>query len=112
MQKYAALGLLSLNVSTRSPEEWWQDDVAYVATNISGQGLDSSIEGYTVTYTYHLKEYQGAERYASTDKVVQSSSSCLGRAVINGGIYEEGERITMPGGYYSGCSTGLAIRGC
>ncbi|KAK5655738.1 hypothetical protein OQA88_5275 [Cercophora sp. LCS_1] len=73
------------------------DPSTYTMRNISGLGLDRSVDGDTVTYTYHLREHRGLDEYASSGLAFQSSSNCLGRNFYNGGIYEKGKLVaTLP----------------
>jgi hypothetical protein len=61
--------------------------------NMSGYGLDRTYEGNTVTYTYHLREYQGSSEYSSTDRILRSSSTCIGRTHFNGTVYRGKEAV-------------------
>ncbi|KAK3349081.1 hypothetical protein B0T25DRAFT_569733 [Lasiosphaeria hispida] len=77
------------------------DPSTYTMTNISGSGLDRKVEGNKLTYSYSLKEFRGTEESLSTDKVVHSSSTCIGRTYykdVTGAehIYEKGKLIRKP----------------
>ncbi|KAK4159958.1 hypothetical protein QBC43DRAFT_191258, partial [Cladorrhinum sp. PSN259] len=61
--------------------------------NISGQGLDRSVDGDRVTYSYSLKEYEGLKESSSINKTLHSSSRCIGRVFYNGSIYEKGREV-------------------
>ncbi|KAK4455267.1 hypothetical protein QBC34DRAFT_460104 [Podospora aff. communis PSN243] len=69
------------------------DPSTYNMKNISGKSLDRSITGDRVTYTYHLREYRGLDEYASTDRILHSSSQCLGRSIFNKTVYEKGKPV-------------------
>ncbi|KAL1841684.1 hypothetical protein VTJ49DRAFT_6723 [Mycothermus thermophilus] len=74
------------------------DPSTYNMNNISGYGLDRSaqggnVDGSTVTYTYHVREYQGLDEYSSSDKVIRSSSTCLGRTLWQESVYERGKKV-------------------
>jgi hypothetical protein len=69
------------------------DPSTYNLKNISGQGLDRSVDGNAVTYTYHLREHRGLDDYSSSSSVVHSSSSCIGRNFFDGSVYEKGARV-------------------
>jgi hypothetical protein len=60
---------------------------------ISGKSLDRSVTGDTVAYTYHLREYRGLDEYASPDRILRSSSQCLGRSIFNKTVYEQGKPV-------------------
>jgi hypothetical protein len=64
---------------------------------LRGQGLNRKVEGDTVTYSYYLKEFQDTNVRPS-DKVLHSSSRCLGRAAVKGEVYERGKQIPRPTG--------------
>ncbi|RYP01586.1 hypothetical protein DL765_010851 [Monosporascus sp. GIB2] len=88
VSNYALTGLTSV------PTEYnMSDPSTYTMTNISGLGLNRKVEGDTVTYSYSLREYRGLDQYPSTDKVLHSSSRCIGRAFYNGAVYEKGRRV-------------------
>lgn len=70
---------------------------SYDMTNISGTGLNRRVEGHNLTYSYFLREYQGDEERPSKDRVLHSSSSCVGRYADIDGVYENGELV----GYYN-----------
>jgi hypothetical protein len=69
------------------------DPSTYNMKNISGQGLDRSVDGNLVTYTYYLREHRGLVDYSSSSSIVHSSSSCIGRNFFNGSVYEKGVRV-------------------
>jgi hypothetical protein len=73
------------------------DPSTYNMKNISGQGLDRSVDGDAVTYTYHLREHRGLNDYSSSSSVVHSSSSCIGRTFFDGSVYEKGARVGILG---------------
>ncbi|EMR69802.1 hypothetical protein UCREL1_3176 [Eutypa lata UCREL1] len=88
VDNYGLLGLATAPV-------WfnWTDPPSYTATNISGQGLDRTVEGANVTYSYSMKEYRGVEEYASKDRNVRSTSQCVGRTLYGKDVYEDGENV-------------------
>lgn len=88
VDNYGLLGLATAPV-------WfnWTDPPSYTATNISGQGLDRTVEGANVTYSYSMKEYRGVEEYASEDRKVRSTSQCVGRTLYGKDVYEDGENV-------------------
>ncbi|KAK0707873.1 hypothetical protein B0H67DRAFT_648009 [Lasiosphaeris hirsuta] len=77
------------------------DPSTYTTTNISGSGLDRKVDGNKLTYSYSLKEYRGIESSSSTDKVVHSSSTCIGRTYfkdVTGAelVYQGGKLLEKP----------------
>jgi hypothetical protein len=94
MNDYGMNGLLAVHVPIDGLE------APRTEMNIAGQGLDRQIVGDTVTYSYHLKEYQDKNVSFSEEKVLHSSSRCLGRAVVEDEIYERGEKIARPAGKF------------
>ncbi|KAK0711757.1 hypothetical protein B0H67DRAFT_491133 [Lasiosphaeris hirsuta] len=89
--------LASLTVRTMYNQS---DPSAYNMKNISGLGLDRNVDGDKVTYTYRLREHRGLDEYSSLDRVVQSSSSCLGRNYYNGSDSSP-EFLHVLGGIYA-----------
>ncbi|EGS21200.1 uncharacterized protein CTHT_0030460 [Thermochaetoides thermophila DSM 1495] len=61
--------------------------------NISGHGLDRSVDGRTVTYTYGAREYRGSEAYSSSERIFRSSSTCIARNYWNGTVWEDGKLV-------------------
>jgi len=88
MNNYGTVGLVSVPVefSSSTPS-------SYNMTNISGQGVDRKIEGNRVTYSYSMKEFSGLDTLSTTDKIVRSSSSCIGRTLNGISIYEDGRVV-------------------
>ncbi|KAK3291976.1 uncharacterized protein B0H64DRAFT_377535 [Chaetomium fimeti] len=85
---YATLALSAL------PADFDVDDPSsYNTRNIGGKGLDRTVNGSHVTYSYALKEYRNSEELPPTDTVLRSSASCVGRSVIGDNVYEQGKRI-------------------
>ncbi|RYP62383.1 hypothetical protein DL771_009755 [Monosporascus sp. 5C6A] len=75
--------------------------LSHRATNISGSGLNRTVERNSVTYSYPLKEFHGLNEAALAGKVVRTSSSCVGRtyhgdAAGNGSVYYKGNLEEMP----------------
>jgi SMC interacting uncharacterized protein involved in chromosome segregation len=63
------------------------------ARNISGTGLDRTVAGSNVTYSYALKTYHNSEELSTADTVMRSSASCIGRSVVGEKVYEKGKQI-------------------
>lgn len=97
MQRYGALGRTM--VRNGSGVGWDENGAIRVQskTNISGLGLDRTVDGETITYSYHFEEYQGTETRHSQDRLLESSSKCLERVIRDGELYERGEKIEIPG---------------
>jgi hypothetical protein len=66
---------------------------SYNATNISGTGLDRTVTGSNVTYSYALKKYRNSEELSTGDTVMRSSASCIGRSVVGENVYEKGKQV-------------------
>jgi hypothetical protein len=69
------------------------DPLTYNMKNISGIGLDRTINDRTVMYTYHLHEYRGLDEYQSLDKRIQTSSSCAGYSFSDTQVYHDGKVV-------------------
>ena len=61
--------------------------------NISGQGLDWVIDGSEVTYSYPFKEFHGIEQSSSSKQGIKTSSSCKGRTLIYGTVYDKDAKV-------------------
>ncbi|RYP52153.1 hypothetical protein DL770_011022 [Monosporascus sp. CRB-9-2] len=86
---FSVIGLLSVQT-----EFQMTDESSYNLTNITGQGLDRKVEGNALTYSYSLREYSGSEVRASADRILRSSSRCVGRVLYNNGdVYERGAKV-------------------
>jgi hypothetical protein len=88
MNNFSYAGLTAVPITYNQ-----SDPSTYNMKNIGGQGLDRSVDGNTVTYTYHLREHRGLDDYSSSSRVVRSSSSCIGRTFFNASVYEKGAKI-------------------
>lgn len=67
--------------------------------NIGDVGLDRTVKDSTVTYTYHLHQYRGLDEYQSSDKRIQSSSSCDGYSFADKVVYHDGDVVArVPNG--------------
>jgi hypothetical protein len=88
MNDYATFGLSIVDTEFDS-----KNSSDYTLTNSSGQGLDRKVEGDKVTYSYALKEYFGLEERSSKDKILHSSSTCIGRHIWGYDIYEKGKVV-------------------
>ncbi|KAH6847174.1 hypothetical protein B0I37DRAFT_445466 [Chaetomium sp. MPI-CAGE-AT-0009] len=88
LNAYAALALSTLadNFGSSNPS-------SYDMRNIGGRGLDRTVKGSNVTYSYALKEYRNSEELPPTGTVLRSSASCVGRSVIGDSVYEKGKHI-------------------
>lgn len=82
----------------------FEDPSNYTATNIGRSGLNLTVEGDKVTYSYPFKEFYGPDESPSTDQVVRSSSSCIGRTYHKevagdgtGNVYHKGKLVGQPG---------------
>jgi hypothetical protein len=97
MQRYGALGRTM--VRNESGLAWDENRTIRVQskTNIGGLGLDRTVDGETITYSYHFEEYQGTETHRSQDRLLESSSKCLERVMRDGELYERGKKIEIPG---------------
>ncbi|RVD80415.1 uncharacterized protein DFL_008312 [Arthrobotrys flagrans] len=85
---HATVGLVTVPIEFNHT-----DQGNYNVTNLGGQGIDRKVEGDTITYSYSLKEYQGLETTSSKNKVIHSSSSCVGRTFYENDVYEGGELV-------------------
>ncbi|KAF2262562.1 hypothetical protein CC78DRAFT_606095 [Lojkania enalia] len=88
MNDYAAIGLSTVPTPFNSTVP-----STFNLTNAGGRGLDRKVEGDKVTYSYFLREYRGAEEKASADKVLHSSSKCIGRNLWGSDVYEKGRIV-------------------
>jgi hypothetical protein len=95
MEKYGEIGLWNADIYFNEA-----DPASYSAKNVSGYGLDRSVESNTVTYSYFLKEYRGRDEWPSRDKVIHSSASCIGRLQLGLDLYEHGQKIQSFGKRY------------
>ncbi|KAK4113397.1 hypothetical protein N656DRAFT_616015 [Canariomyces notabilis] len=68
----------------------------YNVTSIDGRGVDRTVEADRVTYSYSLREYRGTDVYPSAERVVHSSSRCIGRRYYNGTFYANGQAVASP----------------
>ncbi|KAH7310850.1 hypothetical protein B0I35DRAFT_79363 [Stachybotrys elegans] len=94
MQRYAALGRAM--VRNESGVGWEEDQLRLQSKmNIAGLGLNRTVDGDKITYSYLLREYQGTETRQS-EELLESSSTCLERVVRDGEVYERGEKIEIP----------------
>ncbi|CUS15094.1 unnamed protein product [Tuber aestivum] len=87
MSDYAAVGMSTVLT------EFDSTNPTITLTNSSGQGLDRKVEGDKVIYSYSLKEYQGLDVHPARDKVLHSSSSCVGRTMWGSNIFEDGKLV-------------------
>ncbi|KAK1837155.1 hypothetical protein QBC39DRAFT_325934 [Podospora conica] len=63
-------------------------DQAAKWVNLARTGLDREIsQDGTVSYSYHVREFQGAEHRTSEDNVLRSTSKCTGRTIFGDGVY-------------------------
>lgn len=85
---FASVGLatspLSLNKS---------DPASWTTENVDGLGVNRTVDGRTLTYTFSLNEYRGLEVESNKDHVVHSSSSCIVRNFYNGTVYQDGKSV-------------------
>jgi hypothetical protein len=88
MSDYATVGM------TTVPTEFDSKNSAhFTLTNAAGHGLDRKVEGEEVTYSYSLKEYRGLDVNPAQDKVLHSSSSCVGRTMWGSNLFEDGKLV-------------------
>ncbi|KAH8587889.1 hypothetical protein B0O99DRAFT_583890 [Bisporella sp. PMI_857] len=88
MSDYASVGL-----STAPSEFDSKNPANFTLTNSAGQGLDRKVEGDKVTYSYSLKEYQGVDVRPAQNKVLHSSSSCVGRTLWGSNVFAGGKLV-------------------
>jgi hypothetical protein len=74
----------------------------YTTTNIGGSGLNLTVEGEKVTYSYPFKEFFGPDESLSADKIMRSSVTCIGRtfhqdpATNKSNVYHKGKLVDHP----------------
>ncbi|KAK3985424.1 hypothetical protein QBC44DRAFT_275230 [Cladorrhinum sp. PSN332] len=86
--EYALVGLATAPVSFNKT-----DQASWTMKNVSGYGLDRTVDGSKLTYTYSLNEYRGLDRNFNDDHAVHSSSSCVARNYYNGTVYHNGQEV-------------------
>lgn len=69
-----------------------EDPSSYNVKNISGSGLDRTVDGGNLTYSYTLKEYRNIEELPGTT-MLYSSANCIGRRVHGNKVYEKGKQV-------------------
>lgn len=74
-----------------------KNPATFTLTNASGEGLDRKVDGDKVTYSYPLKEYQGLTITPAKDRVLHSSSSCVGSTVWGKNIFTDGKLVGNTG---------------
>lgn len=86
MNQYATIGLLNV------PDGDFDSNKSstYNIKNISGHGLNRTVEWDNVAYSYYLKQYRGEEIMSSNTSVVHSSSRCFWGTVS---LRENQERV-------------------
>jgi hypothetical protein len=75
--------------------DWIERSDIKTKHNISGQSIDGSVDGQTVTYSYPFREAKGLETLRSKERGLLSSAKCVVRQIRDGKIYEHGQGLVQ-----------------